>query len=457
MERRFELRKEAMLAECEVSPQAFAGVAERLAKFVEPFAQSLTQPAQREHATDYLNGLMSDLERKNVESIAYRHDQDRGKLQHFIGGAEWDHRPLMMELARQVGQELGEEDGVIVFDPSAFPKQGKKSVGVARQWCGRLGKVDNCQVAVYMAYVSRIDHALVNARLYLPQEWARDRARRKTAGVPKEVRFQTRHEQALEMLQEQGDLLPHAWIAGDDELGRSGRFRRDLHESGEQYLLAVPSNTLLRDLDAPAPEYGGRGAVPKRPFARVDQWRDALSADAWTRINVRDGDKGPLEVEVAMGRVRTKINQRVMKYDETLVVVRSLNEEGATKYDFYFSNAPRGTTAKEFARVALAAHRIEEAIKRGKSEAGLSHYEVRNWRGWHHHQVLSLIATWFLVREAQRGKKVDPSDHRAADPRRHRHASTSRLPLRHSDPDRQQQNAPLAPKRRGEILSLQST
>jgi SRSO17 transposase len=457
MERRFELRKEAMLAECEVASQVFSGVAGRLAKFVEPFAQLLRQPAQRQHATDYLNGLMSDLERKNVESIAYRHDQDRGKLQHFIGCAVWDHRPLMTELARQVGQELGEEDGIIVFDPSAFPKQGKKSVGVARQWCGRLGKVDNCQVAVYMAYVSRIDHALVNARLYLPQEWASDRARRKAAGVPKEVRFQTRHEQALEMLKEHSDLLPHAWIAGDDEMGRNARFRRDLHESREQYLLAVPSDTLIRDLDAPPPAYQGRGAVPKRPFERVDRWRDALSEGAWTRIDVRDGDKGPLEVEVATCRVRTKIKQRVMKYDETLVVVRSLNEEGATKYDFYFSNAPCGTTIKEFARVALAAHRIEEAIKRGKSEAGLWHYEVRNWRGWHHHQVLSLIATWFLVREAQRGKKVDPSNHRAADPRRHRHASASGLPLRYADPNRQPQNTPFAPQRRGEILSLQST
>jgi len=457
MERRFELRKEAMLAECEVAPQLFSGVAERLAKFVEPFAELLMQAAQREHATDYLNGLMSDLERKNVESIAYRHDQDRGKLQHFIGCAEWDQQPLMMELARQVGAELGEEDGVIVFDPSAFPKQGRKSVGVARQWCGRLGKVDNCQVAVYMAYVSRIDHVLVNARLYLPREWASDRARRKTAGVPKEVRFQTRHEQALEMLQEQGQVLPHAWIAGDDEMGRSGRFRRDLNELQERYLLAVPSDTLIRDLDAPAPAYQGRGAVPKRPFERVDRWRDALGEDAWTRINVRDGDKGPLQVEVATCRVRTKINQRVMKYDETLVVVRSLGDEGATKYDFYFSNAPRGTTAKEFARVALAAHRIEEAIKRGKSEAGLSHYEVRNWRGWHHHQVLSFIATWFLVREAQRGKKMDPGDHRAADSRRRIHAPASRLPLRHADQNRQQQNTSPAPKRRSTLLSLQST
>src|SRR3990170_2051510 len=181
MERRFELRKEAMLAECEVAPQVFHGVVERLGKFVEPFAELLTQQAQRRHTEDYLTGLISDLKRKNVESIAYRHDQDRRNLQHFIGCAEWDHRPLMTELVRQVGKELGEADGVIVFDPSAFPKQGQQSVGVARQWCGRLGKVDNCQVAIYMAYVSRKNHALVNTRLsfdpealdgYLPKEWA---------------------------------------------------------------------------------------------------------------------------------------------------------------------------------------------------------------------------------------------------------------------------------------------
>ncbi len=148
MERRFALRKQAMLAECEVSPEMFRGALERLGKFSEPFAELFSHRTQRRHAEDYLSGLISDLERKNVESIAYGHDQDRSHLQHFIGGAEWGHQPLMMELARQVGQELGEDDGVIVIDPSAFPKQGKKSVGVQRQWCGRLGKVDNCQVAV---------------------------------------------------------------------------------------------------------------------------------------------------------------------------------------------------------------------------------------------------------------------------------------------------------------------
>lgn len=456
MERRFEARKEAMLAECAVSPQVFTGVMERLAKFVEPFAQHLGQPAQREHALEYLNGLMSDLERKNVESIAYRHEQDRRSLQHFMGCAEWDHQPLLMELARQVGRELGEDDGVIVFDPSAFPKKGTKSVGVGRQWCGRLGKVENCQVAVYMAYVSRVDQALVNARLYLPKEWAQDRARRKAAGVPKSVRFQTRHEQALEMLREQRELLPHGWIAGDDEMGRNSGFRRDLQALGERYLLAVPCDTLIRDLDASPPVYQGRGAVPKRPFERVDRWRDALGADAWTKINVRDGDKGPLEVEVAICRVRTKIAARLMKYEETLVIVRSLDEEGATKYDFYLSNAPRDTPAKEFARVALAAHRIEQAIQRGKSEAGLSHYEVRHWLGWHHHQTLSLIATWFLVRETLRGKKMDTGDHRSTDPRRHRHAPASPIPLPHAQRHRRQQDSPTGAKRRSPVLSPQS-
>jgi SRSO17 transposase len=457
MERRFELRKEAMLAECEVSPEVFRGAAERLAKFVEPFAELLRQSAQRQHTADYMSGLISDLERKNVESIAYGHDQDRRNLQHFIGCAEWDHQPLMTELARQVGEELGEDDGVIVFDPSGFPKQGKKSVGVARQWCGRLGKVDNCQVAVYMSYVSRIDHMLTNTRLYLPEEWAKDRARRKAAGVPKEVRFQTRHEQALEMLDEQGHLLPHAWIGGDDEMGKVARFRRDLNDRGEQYLLAVPCDTLVRDLDAEPPEYQGRGRVPKTPFQRVDRWRDALADAAWTRIKVRDGEKGPLFVEVAGCRVQAKISQRVMQYEETLVILRSLDEEGVTKHDFYLSNAPGDTPAKEFARVALAAHRVEESIKRSKSQAGLSHYEVRNWRGWHHHQVLSLIATWFLVRESHRGKKMDAGNHRPADSRRHCHAAARGLSMRHANQNRQQQNTSFNPKRRSSLLPLQGT
>ncbi len=368
-----------------------------------------------------------------------------------------DHQPLCTELARQVGQEIGEADGVIVFDPSAFAKKGKRSVGVARQWSGRQGKIDNCQVAVYMGYVTRSDHVLVNTRLYLPQEWTKDRKRMKAAGVPPEVRFQTRHEQALEMLAEQGHLLPHAWVTGDDEMGRTTHFRRDLNARNEQYLLAVPSNTSMRDLEAAPPPRSGRGSNSKVPFVQVHRWRDKVKADQWTRIKVRDAEKGPLEIELVACQVQTKIEQRLMQYNEMLVIIRSLDEGGATKYDYYLSNAPSNTPWKEFARAALAENRVEEAIKRGKSEAGLSDYEVRSWRGWHHHQILSLIATWFLASETRRGKKIHHGDHRAANPRRHRDAATGRLQMRHTSEDRQEQNPPINPKRRSSLLSPQST
>ena len=156
---------------------------------------------------------------------------------------------LRDELARQIGRELGTPDGVLVFDPSGFPKSGRESVGVARQWCGRLGKTDNCQVAVFLGYVSRHEHALVDMRLYLPEEWTKDAARMKKAGVPKGTKFRTRHELVLELLARLGQTLPHQWITGDDEMGRPSWFRQDLRALNEQYMFAIPSNTSIRDLE----------------------------------------------------------------------------------------------------------------------------------------------------------------------------------------------------------------
>jgi SRSO17 transposase len=281
-------------------------------------------------------------------------------------------------------------------------------VGVARQWCGRLGKVENCQVGVYMGYVSRKEHAIVNTRLYLPKEWAKDRDRRKEAGVPKEIRFRTRHDLALEMLDEQGALLPHAWVAGDDEMGRSSGFRRDLHGRGERYLLAVPSNTLVRDLDEPPPDYAGRGRRPQSPFARLDRRRAAFSDGDWTRIEVRDGEKGPLVIEALKRRVQARTATGGTGPEELLFVTRELQADKTYKFDYYLSNAEPGTPLKELARVAKAEHRIEEALKRAKGEAGLADYQVRNWIAWHHHQTLSLLAAWFLNQETRRGKNPDP-------------------------------------------------
>jgi SRSO17 transposase len=419
MERRFAARLKELLDDATVDPAVLRDMLPRLERFVQPFAALLTTPEQQTHVHEYVSGLISNLERKNVEEIAYYHDQDRQALHKFIGQVPWDHRPLLTELARQVGAEIGEADGVIVFDPSAFPKKGNASVGVQRQWCGRLGKIDNCQVGVYMGYVSRFEHALVDLRLYLSKEWANKKRRRQKAGVPEEIRFQTRHEQALEMLREKGALLPHTWIAGDDEMGRSSKFRGELRVLHERYLLAVPSNTLIRDCEVEPPPYSGRGARPKVPFQRVDRWAARLPTSAWQTIEVRPGEKGPLTTQIVKRRVRAK-EERATGPEEVLVVTREQQADGSIKHDYYLSNAAAETPLQEFARVAKAEHRIEECIKRAKKEAGLADYEVRTWQGWHHHQTLSLLATWFLIKETRRGKKLDTRDHRAPDTQSHR-------------------------------------
>ena len=358
------------------------------------------------------------MKRKTAESIAYRHDRGRHGLQHFVGSSTWDHRPLLRELARQVGREIGAADGVIIFDPSGFAKKGGASVGVQRQWLGRLGKVDNGQVGVFMAYASRHEHALVNVRLYLPQAWAQDRARRKRCGVPKSARYRTRHELALEMLEESGALLPHGLITGDDEMGRSSRFRADLRGLKERYLLAVPSNTLVRDLEGEAPARSGQGPPPKRAFEQARRWSQALPPAAWRRIEVGDGERGPRFVELVGARVLARTDRGRIGPEELLVVIRYVEEGGTTKQDYYLSNASAETPPGVLARVAKAEHQVEHSLRRGKSEAGLAEYQVRTWSGWHHHQALSLIAAWFLVQEARRGKKGGPGADVAAGARR---------------------------------------
>ena len=457
MERRFELRLEELLEGAVLDPQVPEGMLDRLERFVEPFAACLGSTEQRQHVWEYMGGLFSDVKRKNAETIAYFHDQERQGLQKFIGQSPWNDRPLVGELARQIGVELGEPDGVLVFDPSAFKKQGKASVGVARQWCGRLGKIDNCQVGVYLGYVSRKEHALVDMRLYLNKEWAKDKRRRKKCGVPREIRFRTRHALSLEMLAEHGKTLPHAWIAGDDEMGRSSAFRRDLRVLRERYLLAVPSNTLVRDLEAEPPAYKGRGVRPKVPFVRADRWCAALSEGAWTTINVRDGARGPLMVQAVKTRVQAKTDRRRNGPEEVLVIIRELQDDGTMKHDYHLSNAPFETVLGEFARVAKAEHRIEECLGRAKGEAGLAQYQVRNWIGWHHHQTLSVLAAWFLTQEDRRGKKIYPGADGPDSSHDHRLPAVSRPRLRFSSLHPPQQHSPFAAKRTRLCVPLEIT
>ena len=170
----------------------------------------------------------------------------------------------------------------------------------------------------------------------------------------------------------------------------------------ERYLLAVPSNTLVRDLDATPPSYGGAGQPPKVPFQRADAC--GKKAKNWTRIEVRAGEKGPLVVEVVKVRVQAKLGRRNGP-EETLVIFRERQGRKTIKQDYGLSNAPFGTPLREFARVLNAEHRIEECLRRAKGETGLAQYQVRTWEGWHHHQTLALIATWFLTQEKLRGEK----------------------------------------------------
>jgi SRSO17 transposase len=434
MEARYAIRKHQLLEECQVAPEIFDQVMPRLSTFMAPFVETLQGQALTQHAQTYVSGLLSDVERKNVESIAYHVGQNRLGLQGFIGWADWADAPLRQTLLDQVGQQLGQGDGVLVFDPSAFPKSGRESVGVARQWCGRLGKVDNCQVAIYLGYVSARGHTLVDLRLYLPTEWTQDKARLQKAGVPQAHRgYRTRHQLALDMLEKNGTGLPHAWIAGDDEMGRPYWFRRRLAGLGERYLLAVPSNTLMRDLETAPLVASGRGRRPQRPWQSVEQWSQALSDDAWKRIDVRDGSKGPLVVEAVKRRVVARTHRRQQGHEEMLVVMRYRDRDNqqVVKVDYYLSNAALETPLWQFARVAKAEHRIEDCIQRSKSEAGLADYEVRNWTGWQHHQTLSLLATWFLVQETERGKKMDASDDVTPDSPRHRSDLARGISVRH--------------------------
>jgi SRSO17 transposase len=284
---------------------------------------------------------------------------------------------------------------------------------------------------VYMGYVARHDHALLDFRLSLPQDWAQDEQRRQECHVPQEVRYQTRHDQCLEMLDTWRDQVPHGWVTGDDELGRHTRFRGELRQRGERYVLGVPCNTTIRDREAPSPAYQGRGRRPKVPWQSVSAWRQSLGPEGWTRLMVRDGEKGPVGIEMVKRRVQTRLERKRMGPEEWLVVTRRLlsdesilegksspdatEQDGRHRYRYYLTPTCvsemklEEPSLTELARVIKAGLCIEASFKRGKGEAGMDEYQVRTWQGWHHHMALSLISVWFLIGETHRGHQLTPA------------------------------------------------
>jgi SRSO17 transposase len=404
---------QALLNDAVLTPEAVAGCADRLTGFLQRYLPHFYRSEQRHNATLVIRGLLSGLERKTCEPIAIEARLPRKPIQFFVGAGKWDDEAVMTELRTHIREALAEPDGVVVIDPSAFPKKGTASCGVGRQWCGRLGKVDNCQVGVFLAYAARAGYAPLDRRLYLPEDWADDEDRRAKCHVPAGVKFQEKWQIALDLLDRSLPGLPHGWITGDDDFGRASEFRAKLRLRRERYILDVPCNTTVRDLERRRPPRKRAGVGRKRavPFQRADVWAEGQPESRWRRLTVRGGEKGPLEVDTMTVRVRAKQDGRIGP-EERLVVIRPV---GASRIDYALTNAEAEVPLAELVGVQRQRHRIEEVFEAGNGEAGLDHYEVRSWVGWHHHMTLSLLALWYLCLERRRVGGENPGDHGVAD------------------------------------------
>jgi len=385
----------ALLDEAVVPVAAVQGGLHRLAGFIERYLPRFYRKEQRELACVVLEGRLSNLPRKTNEPIARQAQRPRKPVQKFVGAGKWNDAAVLTELRTHVAEVWPDPQAVLIFDGSAFVKKGADSCGVARQWCGRLGKVENCQVGVFTAYASRHGHTLVDQDLYLPQEWAEDTKRRAQCYVPKEVVFQEKWRLALAQWQ-RCRSLPHAWVSADDEFGRVTEFRQTLRRGGERYLVDVPCTTLMRDLEAPL-QAGPSGRRRLPPWEPVQAWAARQPASAWQKQTVRAGEKGPLVVRALTRLVQTKDEDGQVGPAERLLVVRPVDRAGERTYAL--SNALGDVSLTELVVVKGARGRIEEAFQLGKGEVGLSQYEVRSWVGWYHHMTLSLLALWFLSLE----------------------------------------------------------
>jgi SRSO17 transposase len=395
---------QALLQKTSIDMPTVRGCGQHLTDFLDRYLPLFGRAEPQQHARLAIEGRLGGLQRKTTEPIAREANVPRRALQRFVGAGEWDDDDVLAELRRQVGEKLGDPNGVLIIDPSSFPKKGNDSCGVQRQWCGRLGKTDNCQVGVFLAYAAAKGHALVDRRLYLPKCWAEDRDLRKKCHVPARAKQQTSWEIALDLLERNRDV-PHAWVTADDEFGRPVEFRRALRQRGEAYVLDVPCNTLVRDLDEPVRRRGRRGPR-KPPFRRADAWAKRQPENRWQEFEIRGGTKGPLRAKVLRARVQTWASRRA---EEVLLVIQTLEETPRTYYVLAWS--PAATATDVLVRAHAERHRVEETLQEGKGEVGLGHYEVRSWIGWHHHMTLCCLALLFVVLEKLRvGEKNTDRD-----------------------------------------------
>ncbi len=394
------------------------------------FARFFARSEPREAARRYLRGLLTPVQRKNCWQMAEAvGEKDPQQMQRLLYSARWDGDGTRDELQRFVVEQLGDEEGIGVVDETGFLKKGSKSVGVKRQYTGTAGKVENCQVGVFLTYVSPGGRTFLDRRLYLPQEWCADERRRQEAQVPQDVTFKTKPELGVEMLEHawaQG--VPMAWVTGDEVYGDAPHVRDAIRRGGKRYVLAVSCHTPVWR-ERPPLEEPVAGAMG-RPRTRARLAKAASSAEtvavviasqpaqSWQRLTVSEGEKGPRIYDWTRVRV-VESRDKLPGPESWLLARRSITDP--TDIAYVLSNAPQGTPLQTVAEVAAARWSIETTIEEGKGETGLDEYEVRYWHSWHRHITLSMMAHAWLasIRQAQ-GKK--PAGHRTGRAERPRSA-----------------------------------
>ena len=380
--------------------------------YARPYQELLARREQGEHFETMVAGMTSGLERKSIEPIAVMHDVPRQSLQRFVGENGWGHQPLLERLRAEVEAEIGTNEGSLIVDGSGTAKKGEATVGVARQWCGRLGKVDNCVVGVYATYVGKKDSAaLVGAELFLPTEWVEDRGRREKACIPKGVDYQSQPQIASGLIHELAGKLSFEWVLGDDEFGRAREFRDSVAELGKAYVLDVPENTVVRRI-------GAQGQITRKNWT-VKELTRRRPVREWAYFRVREAKKGPIEVRALRVNVATS-RKKSQWVQEQLLVVETL--DGSQRW-YCLARPTREVELAEMVRQAGLRHRIEEVFEEAKGEVGLDHFEVRSWHGWYHHMTLAQISHWFLVREKRRLGEKSTRHHHQPNPDGDRRAS----------------------------------
>lgn len=411
-----------------------------LERYFEIFSPLFHRREARQAGLVYLRGLLSALPRKSVEPIALEllgsEPSPVRTLQQFLSIGAWNDAPILSRHWQEVDRMLGERDGVLILDGSDFPKQGKESVGVKRQHCGELGKRANCQAGVFLGYASSRGYTLLDRRLYLPEEWVNSpefAARRKRCGVPEDHPFTTKPGLGAEMIEAvvTDDHLRCRWVTCDEAFGHDTALLDRVAKAGLWYFAEVQHSERVwqaRPEVVPANWEGwGVKSGPKQTRPRLAPGEpEALSVKAiaekmparrWRRLLIKEGSKGPMEAEFVALRC-VAVRSGLPGPDVWLVLRRSI---GDGELKAYLSNAPAKTTAQTLARISGMRWPIETSFEDGKQRLGMGDYEVRTWKGWHHHQTLVILAHAFLVRlRLQLGKKGAGVDAAAggADPER---------------------------------------